>query len=94
MVFGVRLITICVEFDQIRKELNNINFAKLPFRFLHPIWSFEDYVTVHPCNAAYILRDGFDRKIEKSLLLPEDSATRDLYQNIRVFFGKLKMAIK
>ena len=93
-VLDVRLIIFGAEIDQIRKELNEINFAKLLLRVISPIRFFENGVAVKPRNVAYILRHGFNCNIEESLFLPEHRTARDLYQNVGVVAGELKVAIK
>src|SRR5271170_1851294 len=57
MIIVIGLMIFRPEIDLIRKELNNIRRLEFLFRFVHPIWSFEDCVTVNPCNAVYIRRN-------------------------------------
>ena len=93
-VLDVRLITFSAEIDQIGIELNNINFAELQLCLICPIWIFEYYVAIKPCNILYILRDGFNCNIEEPLFLPEQGTPRDLYQNVCILVSKFKLVVK
>jgi len=47
---------LLVQVDDIGKKMDEIEFLKHFFRFIHPIGPFEYYVTVDPCNIFYVRR--------------------------------------